>query len=487
MNTFPLLSILALAAHVLVVLAATIRIIMKRPAIGVALAWMVLVAIAPIAGVLLYLLIGERRTGVHRARELATLRLDYAKIWSTAHFEPITDIDWSRHPPVTRGMDRIGRRVAGSPTVRGSVMELIPDTQECFAGIARDIDAAQTSILMEFYIWAQGGLADDILEAVIRAAGRGVHCRVLVDAVGARPWWKSKQPNRLRSAGVELKPALPVGAFRAFFGRSDLRLHRKVVVVDGTVAWTGSLNLVDPRFFKQDAGVGEWVDAMVRLQGAVVAPLAATVIGDWALETREPIDEVMRTLALHGFKPNGPTDIQVLPSGPEGTKDGLLQMLLALINAARQELTVTTPYFVPDPAIVPALRGAANRGVSVSIIVPAKVDSILTRFASQSYFEDLTDCGVKIFLFEGGLLHTKSITVDGSMSMFGTVNLDMRSLWLNYEVSLFVYDHGFTEELHKLQMAYVENSRQLDLKAWAARPFRHRLLENTLRLFSPII
>ena len=486
MNAVPYLSILAVAAHVLIVLTATVHIIMKRPAIGVALAWMFLIAILPLIGGALYLLIGERRTGHRRAEDMTALRSDYEKIWRTAVFQAFTNVDWNRHPPMAQGLDRIGRHVAGSPTVRGSQAALISDPQDCLRQIARDIDSAQTNLLMEFYIWAEGGTADDVLDAVIRAAERGVHCRILVDALGSRPWWRGTQPRRLRDAGVQLKPALPVGPFRAFLGRSDLRLHRKIVIIDGATAWTGSMNLVDPRYFKQDAGVGEWIDAMVRLEGAAIVPLAATVIGDWALETREPIDALTRGAALRDVAPSGPTDIQVLATGPGETRDGLLQMLLVLINSAQKDITVTTPYFVPDPALLPALRSAANRGVKVSIVVPAKVDSILTRFASRSYYQDFKDCGVAIYLFEGGFLHTKSITVDGSISMFGTVNFDMRSLWLNYEVALFVYDEDFTTTLRALQQSYISESRQLDQAAWANRPFRYRFVENTLRLFSPI-
>jgi len=188
------------------------------------------------------------------------------------------------------------------------------------------------------------------------------------------------------------------------------------VVVDGKVAWTGSMNLVDPRFFKQDSGVGEWVDVMVRVEGAVVAPLAATMIGDWILESGEPLSDLVESAGLSLVAPDGPADIQVIASGPGQTDDGLLQMILALINAARDELILTTPYLVPDESILRAIRGAGARGVRVSLIVPEKVDSFLTRYASRSYYDNLFD----IYLFRGGLLHTKSITVDGTMSMFGT-------------------------------------------------------------------
>jgi cardiolipin synthase len=310
---------------------------------------------------------------------------------------------------------------------------------------------------------------------------------LLIDALGARPWWRGRQPQRLRNAGVDVRPALPVGIFRTFVGRTDLRLHRKIVVIDGESAWTGSMNLVDPRFFKQDSGVGQWVDAMVRVRGSVVVPLAATMIGDWVLESGEPLADAIAAAGLRLVAPEGPADIQVIPSGPGETGDGLLQMILALIHSAQEELLLTTPYLVPDDSLLRALRGAAGRGVKVRLIVPERVDSLLTRYASRSYYDDLLDIGVEIYLYQGGLLHTKSIMVDDAISMFGTVNLDMRSFWLNYEVALFVYDREFSAQLHRLQQSYLDDSQRLDPQAWSKRSFGSRFLENTLRLFGPLL
>ena len=308
MSSFLQASSATLIAHVVIFIAIAVRVIMSRPATGVALAWLFLVATLPFGGAAAYLLFGERRVGGTRARRIAALRPDYDALVAAVIREGLTDVEWSRHWPAARAMDRLGTQTIGIPTVHGSHLTMLCDTKEMLAAIARDVDAAETSVLMEFYIWNEGGMGDEVLEAVIRAEERGVHCRLLIDALGARPWWRGKQPERLRAAGVEVLPALPVGLFRTFVGRNDLRLHRKIVVIDGKVAWTGSMNLVDPRFFKQDAGVGEWIDAMVRVEGAAVAPLAATMIGDWQLETGEDVGELVQSAGLpargaHGSRP----------------------------------------------------------------------------------------------------------------------------------------------------------------------------------------
>ncbi|MEM9354391.1 MAG: cardiolipin synthase [Planctomycetota bacterium] len=474
-------------AHVGTCAGIGVRVIMRKPAVGVALAWLFLVFSVPFLGALFYLLIGERRVGQRRAEKIARLHTDYAVLADRIVDDAIVNVDWTHHPPAARGMDRLGAELVGVPTVAGSTGELLTDSEEILLRLAEDIDEAETSVFMEFYIWSEGGLADKVLESLARAAERGVSCRLLVDAIGGRPWWRGKQPERLRRAGVRVLPAFPTGVVQAFFSRNDLRLHRKIVVLDGEIGWTGSMNLVDPRYFKQDANVGEWVDAMVRLEGAVVAPLAMTIIGDWLIESEETVEDVLRSDPLGKIEPKGAGDVQVIPSGPVETCDALLQMLLALVNAAQRELVLTTPYFVPDESLLRAIRGAAGRGVETHLVLPERIDSLLTRYACRSYLEELMSVGVNVHLFTEGLLHTKSVTVDEHISMFGTVNLDMRSLWLNYEVSLFVYSEPFGKHLRGLQQTYIEQSRKLSLAEWRKRPYGERVAENTLRLFSPVL
>jgi cardiolipin synthase len=475
------------ALHLTLVVVIALRVIMKRPATGVALAWLLLVAALPFVGAAIYVLIGERRTGGRRTRRLGSLRAGYRQIGEEAVRHGIGKVDWSQHVPPAAGIERLGRTIAGTAAIPGTDFKLLSDPAEILKAIAADIDNAETSVLAEFYIWNAGGDADLVLEALKAAAKRGVVCRVLVDALGGRPWWKGEQPAELKAAGVEVMEALPVGPMKAIFGRTDLRLHRKIVVVDGRVGWTGSMNLVDPRYFKQDAGVGEWVDAMVRLEGPAVTLLAATAVGDWAMEVEEGIGELVSSANLELAESKGKTDIQVIASGPSETGDGLLLMLLSLIAAAREELILTTPYFVPDEALLRALRGAAGRGVRVVLILPEKIDSFLSRHASRTYYDELIDMGVDIRFYREGLLHTKSITADGALSMFGTVNLDMRSLWLNFEVSLFVYGTEFAGALRALQEDYIKVSDELDGKVWAERPFHERFVDNTFRLVSPLL
>lgn len=474
---------LAAALHVLIVVAVTLRVISQRLYPSTALAWLLLVASVPYGGLALYVLMGERPLGRSRMERIRRL-YPPERPWlgALADWPSVPGVELS---PQQQDLARLATRCLAAPALGGARLTLLDGAPAILAALARDIDGARRSCHLEFYIWNAGGLADRVAEALERAAGRGVACRLLLDAVGSRPFLAGPWPGRLQARGVSLVTALPVGLLRSAFRRADLRLHRKIAVIDGQVAYTGSLNLIDPGYFGQGAGVGEWVDAMLRVEGPPARALDEVFQRDWGAETGRP-------LALAGDDPPatpqaGAAVLHVAPSGPDFPQDNLRRLLLAALYAARRELVVTTPYFVPDEAVVLALESAAQRGVAVTLIVPARVDSRLVRHASRSYFDDLMAAGVRICQFQGGLLHTKSLTVDGQITLFGTSNLDIRSLRLNFEVTLIAYDAPFTAEVRALQARYEEDAPALDLAAWRGRSRGRRLLENAARLASPLL
>ncbi len=291
----------------------------------------------------------------------------------------------------------------------------------------------------------------------------------------------------LRDHGIKVTAALPVGPLSALTTRLDLRLHRKIVVIDDEMAYTGSLNLVDPRFFKQEAGVGQWVDAMVKIRGPAVYILSALFIWDWELETGSDPGALPETKKLTAGTRSGSADVQVIPSGPGIYGDSIYQLLLMALYTARRELVITTPYFVPDAAVFNALLSAARRGVAVIIILPQRNDSRLVHYTCHSYFDELLDADVQIFGFTGGLLHTKSVVIDGEVALFGTVNMDIRSFWLDFEVTLCGYDPGFAKQLRALQQKYIDSAVAVVPATWRSRPWRERFIENIARLASPLL
>ena len=463
----------------------SIRVIMRRRPVGVTMAWLSVVLAFPFLGAILYLLFGELRLGNRRAEWAAKIHGPFVDWIKDQHHH--YHVDWSELGNASESLSRLAETAMQIPAVPGNDFQLIDQWNAVFDALIEDIDAAERTVHMVFYIWSNGGRADEVVEALLRAQKRGITCRVLVDAVGSKKFLRSEQAKKLREAGVKLHASLPAGILRMLFVRFDLRMHRKIVVIDGEIAYTGSLNMIDPRYFKQDAGVGQWVDAMVRVRGPVVEGMGIAFLEDWELDSAEGVEVLQETGDVHHVAPCGDWVAQVIPSGPAIRSNTIQDILLMAIYAARKELILTTPYFVPDELLLTALISAARRGVEVTLIVPARVDSVLVRYASQAFKGDLADAGIRVMEFHEGLLHTKSITVDGTLSLFGSLNLDPRSLHLNFEITIAVYNQQFTEKLRTLQHSYLQCSQVMNRKTWETRSNIVRFTQNAARLLGPLL
>jgi cardiolipin synthase len=476
-----LLLLLALL-HVAVFVAVTLRVLARRSPPGVSMAWLLMVLLVPVAGLVLYVMIGERRLGrrwIERAEaERTALARRFRRLAADAVLDPADT------GPVGEPVARLAQSLGAIPVMRGHRIELLSDSDLILRTLIEDVDACRERCSLEFYIWHEGGRVDELIAALIRAAGRGVAVTALMDGLGSRPFLQRGAAEPMRAAGIDVVVVLPVSALRMAVARADLRNHRKLAVFDDRVAWTGSANLADPRHFKREAGVGQWVDAMVRIQGPSCALLGA-ISNAMAVLQAGPMLRDERS-ADHG-PVAGPVALQAYPSGPGFAYQHVESVILTAIYAARRELVLTTPYFAPGESVVTALRSAASRGVDVVLLLPRQCDSRLVQQASASYFDELLSAGVRIQRFHGGLLHTKSMVIDRELSVFGTVNFDLRSFHLNFELSMLIYDRPFAEKLLALQRGYLQDCEPLDLDAWRARPFWRRMVENAAQLASPLL
>lgn len=484
MHFFSVFSFMTLV-HMLIIIGVSIRVIKVRLPVATSLAWLILVFFLPLVGAIAYLVLGEKRLGRKFAARTQTIKGRYDR-WLQG-LPPEIRSDLQRLSPQARSLSRLAVTTVNIPALSGNRLQLLDAAEPILRSMISDIDNAKRFCHLEFYIWTEGGIADEVGAALLRAAGRGVTCRVLLDAIGSARFLKCRLLDQFKAGGIEVAFALPVSPISVFKVRPDLRLHRKIVVIDDVSGYTGSFNLVDPRFFKQDADVGEWVDAMVRLEGPGVLALNGLFRWDWELETGRDLDVQAEGGDLSGNLRCGETDVQVIPSGPGRTGNSIYQLLLMSIYSARREVVITTPYFVPDEAVSTALLTAAERGVKVTIIVPERNDSRLVHYTCRSYFDDMLAAGIEIFGFKGGLLHTKSVVVDRQVALFGSVNLDVRSFWLDFEVTLGVYDPDFAERLLVLQGKYVKDSIPVDPQSWPQRSGKERFIENLARLASPLL
>lgn len=486
---------LILLADLLIRVGLSLRVIMQKRSYSTTMAWLLIILFVPFIGYLLYLFFGENRLPEKRMRRMRQSRALYLGVPDPLqHF---IQEDWQGENGLYSSLHRLALQSCGIPALRDNTIELITRPEAFFSALIRDIDQAKSSCFLQFYIWSMGGQADAVAEALIRAAQRGVDCRVLLDDIGSRAFLRSRAAGVLRRAGVRLERSLPASLFWVFLARLDIRNHRKLVLIDRNIAYTGSQNMADPTFFKADAEVGQWIDVMVRLQGPVVGALKAVFAHSWFQETgqlipfetilpcgdQEPSDLCGQTAAMACRAP-----VQLVPSGPDDhAPDAIHRLLLTTIYSARSQLLMTTPYFIPDDAVVEALQSAALRGVDVRIIVPARCDSRLAHYASRARFKELAESGVRICLFAGGLLHAKTICVDQQVALIGSVNLDMRSFWLNFEATLIIYCADFARILAAEQDIYMQEAAELDLARFKQRGWGQRFKENLCLLLSPLL
>jgi cardiolipin synthase len=440
-------------------------------------AWLLLIFFEPWVGLLLYLLIGRAKLARWQRERLAKLPQAMARVVGRLANHPNVF-----HPEVGPALSpavALAENLGGSPILGGNAVELLVDYDGTIARLAADIDRAEHHVHLLFYIFADDHATAPVVDALGRAAKRGVRCRALADAIGSRSGLRTLRP-KLAALGVEVHEMLPVSLLPWRKARVDLRNHRKIAVIDGRVGYTGSQNLVAAEFTEGLA----YEDLMVRATGPVVLELQYVFAADWFLETDEVLDGETEFPAPQIA---GGVPAQALPSGPDFPTQNNQRLFVALVHGARERVALTTPYFIPDEPLLQAMQTAALRGVDVHLVVSEKGDQFVVTLAQKSYYEELLEAGVHIHLYRKNLLHAKHLSVDGSAAVIGTSNLDIRSFALNAEVMLMIYDPGVAARLAAEQERYYANSRLLTVATWGRQSFGAKVAQNLARLLSPLL
>ena len=477
-DNLSLISILLMAVQFFIVVSVVIRVILTRHPPGSSFAWILLTVVLPYVGFFLYLMLGERPIGRLRARLLRHATHYWGRL-SQVRSPPLGPLPY--HLVRHRTYIHLASKLAGMPVMGGSAVSLKASAAETIAALQKDIQNARYSIEMEFYIWEEGGSVDVIIDALFAARRRGVSVRLLVDDFGSRNFLRSNARRDLEAAGVEIASAMPMRLLQLFdLQRADIRLHRKTVVIDGSIAYTGSFNMIEPHSYAEAKVIGSWIDAMVRIEGPGAKMLEAVWRFDWALQPDgTPLDfdgdfSQMRIPSM------GSATLVAVPSGPYQSGDRNLLLILETISHAEHSLSITTPYFIPTESVVSALLNAALRGVDVRLIVPIEADNAFVNWAMRRYFDDLLQGGIRILRYQGGLLHTKSIVVDDEFAVFGTLNIDNRSLHLNFELMMVIFDDEFVASLKQLHRTYEAKCIEVSPQEWRQRPLSNRLKEGVL-------
>lgn len=473
------LSLLFLAVHIVVIGRIILR-PQREPASRIA--WLIAAIMAPVVGVIAYLLLGEARISSKRR---ARYRAIEAHLPHPAQNEAVrqTLADTPYAAPFA-----LAETANALPPTRGNRARLSADSNSAIREMVEDIDAARTTVHLCFYIWLADNNGFRIKDALIRAARRGVTVRVLADALGSRGFIRSAYWIELENAGVDARIALPIGGliWTLIRGRFDLRNHRKQLIVDNRIAWCGSQNLADPEF-RVKSRYAPWVDIMTRWEGPAVQDCQFIFAADWESEHGDDISDLLCDDAEQPPVADPGIIAQVIGTGPNLPYPAMTACFTSLIHSARRELVVTTPYFVPDEQLICALLDAARRGVAVTMILPQRNDSRIVANTSRSYYDDMLTAGVRLFEYRPGLLHAKTMVVDGAVALIGSANLDRRSFELNFENNILFADAGFVGEIRARQDEYLAECDPVRAEDVAQASVLRRLWQNLLATLSPLL
>jgi cardiolipin synthase len=447
------------------------------------MAWITVIFALPVIGIIGYLLLGETNIGrrrVERMRQATNEIPDVTQApgWDGAALN-------ANIPEHYRHVFNAGRSVNGFEPVGGTHARLMKDANAAIDSIVDDIDAAKQTVHIVFYIWLADNNGQKVAEALKRAVARGVVCRAMADGLGSRRLITSSHWRDMREAGVKLSVALPIGnpLVRALTGRIDLRDHRKIVVIDNWITYCGSQNCADPEF-RVKAKYAPWVDVLMRFEGPIARQNQRLFADGWMASVNEDLSSLLLE-SLPRVESGFPA--QVIGTGPTIRYSAMPEVFETLIYAARKSLFITTPYYVPDEAMQMALCASARRGVETTLIFPARNDSWEVGAASRSYYAELLASGVRVHEYEGGLLHAKTLTFDGEMTLIGSANMDRRSFDLNYENNILFQDVELTSALRVRQEEFLSSSRPVTPEMVDAWSVWERFRNNAVAMLGPVL
>lgn len=472
-----------LAFHLLIVIGFTIRILLRDDLSPPArLAWFVVLNVLPYVGSVGYFLFGEIDLG-HRANKRHKKVFDEIRAKANAYMGETGNSD-RLIDPLYRPAFRYAGSINGFHPVDGNGAKLMADGAATNKHLVEDIDAATSHVHVLYYIWHNDHTGTEVAQALMRAAKRGVVCRAMADGLGSRALIKSDLWKQMKEAGVKLAVALPLSNLirTLLTSRIDLRNHRKITVIDGKITYCGSRNSADPEFLVK-AKYAPWVDIMLRFEGPIVAQNELLFISDWMQATDEGFD----AFELHAKPVKGGFSAQVMGDGPTERRGATPQLFSNLMACAQHELTLTTPYFVPDATVLGALCSAAHRGVKVTLIFPKVNDSWIVAATSHSYYRTLLSAGCEIHEFVGGLLHAKTLTIDEKITLVGSSNLDLRSFDLNYENNILLQDPATTKAVRARQESYMSQSDAVGLEQVLTWPRYRRIWNNVIATIGPVL
>ena len=468
---------IVLVLYFITIIGIILMLLMENRSPVKSIAWIFVLILLPVVGLLLYILVGKnfRKKMVISHRSLAK----WKERIETIKGDPILEKSF---PKQYKNFAYMALNSSNSTLYVNNGVKLFTTGKDFFESMFSEVEKAKKYIHVEFYIFNSDTIGSKFIEILKRKAKEGVKVRVIIDDVGS--WLMRKSSVRdMRAAGIEIYCFLKVG-LPAINSKVNYRNHRKIVVIDGDVGYTGGMNVADR--YVEGSKWGAWRDTHLRIEGEAVHGLQRVFLSDWYFVSRTLLSDD----ELYYPTPDSPVGnslIQVVSSSPDCEWESIMQTFFMAFAQARNYIYLQTPYFLPNQTIVNALQCAALGGVDVRIIIPRHSDASFALKSSMTYIDEMLNAGVKVYFFEEGFIHSKTIVIDDNLSTVGTANMDFRSFEQNFEINTWIYDPEFAQTMKNIFLADLEKSSLINLEEWRNRPHLEKFGESWARLFSPLM
>lgn len=437
------------------------------------LAWLLAIFTIPVGGFLLYLMLGRNR----RKNKLFSLKTDFSEKLGSVESNPevLRAIEYKK-------LVQLIQETSHCPITEYNEVTLLQDGKNTFKKIFDALEEAQDHIHLQYYIFEEGVLSEKLIDIFERKVAENVTVRLLYDGIGSYSLSKSYL-KRLKKVGVKVEQFLPF-RFGRFLSALNYRNHRKIIVVDNKVGFTGGINVTD-KYLREDPYPGKWHDTHLKIEGKAVHFLNQTFLTDWYLATEEDID--LSRFHMEGTTSKG-TSMQIVSSGPDDDFPVMEQVYFSMINNAKDYIYITNPYVIPSDAIMQGLQTASLSGIDVRLLMSSTTDMKLVDWCVRAYFESYLKAGIKVYLYNDGFLHSKTIACDDKIASVGTANLDNRSFQHNYEANAVLYNADLCKRLKDDFFKDCEKASLIDdLETYRQRPWHQKLIEGTAKLLSPLL
>lgn len=443
--------------------------------------WLVILGVLPLFGALFYFIFGRpyKKYGITKHKRVSLEHLAKLRQYSPEFF--LTE-NFSGDAPFPF-KEKLAKLIFNNdyvPVTSNNRTEVLTNGEETFKALFEEFEKAKHHIHLEYFIFKDDGIGQALLKILQQKASDGVKVRILLDGLGSRTL--AGRFKKLRQSGIEVEWFYPV-RFPFLSSHLNLRNHRKIVLVDGQVAFLGGLNVGD-EYLSRNKRYGFWRDTFLKLEGDAVHFVQMVFLNDWNSATKQDLGDMNYYPKPKQFNNQW---IQIAATGPDANWESALLIYFSALASAEEKIYIATPYFIPDESTITVLKAAALSGLDVRILFQGIPDHKITYWASHSYFEELLEAGVKIYHYQKGLLHAKILILDGKIGALGSTNFDIRSFSLNFEITAFVYDQNFAERLESDFYQDIADSREIIWEDYVKRPLSHRYKESWARLFSPLL